>query len=126
MRQYANLSRRRRDFKATYGRGISRAPRKIVSRRGSQMVWIGAFAPGTVGGRRAHPPKSSKIYFNEINKKENRKAIRSAIAASLNIELIKSRGHKFINAPLIIEEKLETISRSKDLVNILTKIGLKN
>ena len=47
------------------------------------MNWVGAFAPGTVGGRRAHPPKSEKIWSKKINKKENAKAIRSAISATL-------------------------------------------
>ena len=79
----AKLSRRRRDYKSSYGHGISRAPRKIISRRGMRINWIGAFAPGTRGGRRAHPPKASKIWGQKINTKENRKAIRSALAASL-------------------------------------------
>ncbi|MBI2670743.1 50S ribosomal protein L4 [Candidatus Woesearchaeota archaeon] len=124
-RQYAYLSRRRRDFKATYGRGMSRAPRKIISKRGSQFIWIGAFAPGTVGGRRAHPPKVTKIYAKYINKKEKRKAIRSALSASLQTELIKLHGHKFYNAPLILEDKIESLSKSKEVKNILIKIGLK-
>jgi large subunit ribosomal protein L4e len=125
-RQYANLSRRRRDFKATYGKGISRASRKIVSRRGSQFVWIGAFSPGTVGGRRAHPPKSTRVYAQDINKKENRKAIRSAIAASASPELVKIHGHRFSNVPLIFEDKIENVSKSNELKQILLKIGLKD
>lgn len=125
-RQKAELSRRRRDFKTAYGKGISRAPRKTISRRGSQFIWVGAFAPGTVKGRRAHPPKSYKIYAQKINKKENRKAIRSAISASLSQELVKNHGHRFINVPLIVDDKIETISRSKDFKSFLLKAGFKD
>ena len=73
-----SLSRRRHVYKTTYGFGISRAPRKIISGRGSRFNWVGAFAPGTVSGRRAHPPKAEKIWEVKINKKERKKAIRSA------------------------------------------------
>ena len=91
-RPSAKLSRRRRDYRGSYGIGISRVPRKILSRRGTRMNWAGAFAPGMVGGRRAHPPKADKEWSQKINKKERRKAIRSAMSATMNKELISLRG----------------------------------
>ena len=69
-RAAVRLSKRRHHYKGSYGRGISRSPRKTIVRRGSQFIWVGAFAPNTVGGRRAHPPKSEKILERGINKKE--------------------------------------------------------
>ncbi len=72
-RASAEISRRRHDYRGSYGHGISRVPRKILTRRGTRMYWVGAFAPGTVGGRRAHPPKVEKNYSQKINKKERRK-----------------------------------------------------
>jgi len=59
-RSSAKLSRRRHVYKTSYGIGISRVPRKIMSSRGTRMNWVGAFAPGTVGGRKAHPTKAGK------------------------------------------------------------------
>src|SRR3989338_3499293 len=88
----AQVSRRRRKYRGSYGKGISRVPRKIMSRRGSQMNWQGALMPGTVKGRRAHPPKSYEDSFKKINKKENRKAIRSALSATLSSGLVAKRG----------------------------------
>ena len=39
-----------------------------------------------------------------VNKKENRKAIRSALAATVNPEIVKGRGHKITdNYPFIID-----------------------
>ena len=94
MKASAELSRRRRKYRGSYGHGISRVPRKILSRRGTRFNWVGAVAPGTVGGRKAHPPKAIKEWVRKINKKERRKAIRSALAATMNPEIVTARGHK--------------------------------
>ena len=48
---------RRHVWRSGYGRGQSRIPRKITSRRGTQFNLIGAEVSSTRGGRRAHPPK---------------------------------------------------------------------
>ncbi len=119
----ATLSRRRRDYRGSYGKGMSRIPRKVMVRRGTQFIFTGAVVSGTVGGRRAHPPKAEKVWKQKINKTERRKAIRSAIAATLDKELIKERGHKFENSPLIVE-KLEDIQKTKDLKQLMIKLGL--
>ena len=71
-RASAKLSKRRKNYKTSYGHAISRVGRKIMWRRGRQFGWVGAFAPGTVGGRRAHPPKSEKEMMVKINKKSNK------------------------------------------------------
>ncbi|MBU2639540.1 MAG: 50S ribosomal protein L4 [Nanoarchaeota archaeon] len=123
-RSSAKLSRRRRQYRGSYGHGISRVPRKILWRRGTQFGWEGAFAPGMRGGRRAHPPKSSKIFEVKINKKERRKAIRSALSASVLKEYVEKRHLVPDNIPLIIENKFEEINKTKDVKNILTKLGL--
>ena len=125
-RHSTRISRRRRDFKGSYGKGISRIPRKTLLRRGTQFYWMGAMAPGTVGGRRAHPPKSDKILSIKINKKEKRKAIRSAIAATLNKELLQQKGVTSLDNLPIIVDKLESITKTKDLKSLLEKLGLKN
>jgi len=64
-RQSVEISKQRHDYRGSYGHGISRVPRKIMSRRGTRMNWQGAFAPGTVGGRQAHPPKIRKSMVAE-------------------------------------------------------------
>ncbi|MEK6835594.1 MAG: 50S ribosomal protein L4 [Nanoarchaeota archaeon] len=122
----AELSRRRRDYKTAYGHGISRAPRKTLWHRGSQFGWVGAVAPGTVGGRRAHPPKAEKIWIKKINKKERRKAIRSALSASINKELVELRNHKLPKLyPIALESKFEDLNKTKDILNVLINIDLK-
>ena len=124
-RASAELSRRRHKYRGSYSLGISRVPRKILSRRGTRMNWVGAFAPGTVKGRRAHPPKVEKIWTKKLNTKERRKAIRSAISATVIKQLVEKRGHKVPeNYPFIIDSKIEELSKTKEVIDALTKLGL--
>ena len=126
-RASAKLSRRRRDYRGSYGYGISRVPRKILTRRGTRMNWVGAFAPGTVGGRRAHPPKAEKIWWKKINEKERAKAIRSAIAATIIKELVADRGHLMPRSyPFVLDDGFELIGKTKDFVESLRKLGFEN
>lgn len=120
----AVLSRRRRKYKGSYGKGISRVPRKTLLRRGMQMIWVGAFAPGTVGGRRAHPPQV-RDFAHKINAKERKKAIRSALAAAMDKATVSMRGHKVPdNYPFVLASDCEKISKTKDLRLALEKLGL--
>lgn len=126
-RSSAYLSKRRRKYRGTYGIGQSRTPRKILSRSGSRIYYVGAFAPQTVGGRQAHPPKSSKIWETKINVKENRKAIRSALAATMQKEIVKERGHKVPeNYPFIISDEFESVKKTADLKKLLETLGFKD
>ena len=97
----------RAGYKAHYGQGISRVPRKSLSNRGSRFFWVGAFAPGMRGGRAAHPPKSYKNNEKLINQKEKRKAFYSAISAS---------------KIMIIENKFEDLKKTKEILNAIKNI----
>ncbi len=120
----SKISRRRRDYKGSYGIGISRVPRKIVSYRGTRFNWIGATAPNTVGGRRAHPPKAAKSLLIRINKKERRAAIRSAIAATQYEDYVKTRGHKIPeNYPFAVEDSAESLKKTSDVIKMLEALG---
>jgi len=61
-----------------------------------------ARVPQSVGGRRAHPPKSWKIIAEKINKKEKRQALMSAIAATTMKDLIDKRFIFEGNLPLVV------------------------
>lgn len=116
------ISKRRRKYRTCYGRGIARTPRKIMSRRGTQFNWVGALSPNTVGGRRAHPPKAEKNWNLKINATERRKALRSAIAATIDKELVKKRGH--LSETIIVENKIEGLKKAKEVAAALKKLGL--
>ncbi len=121
----ARLSRRRRDYKGAYGKGLSRVPRKTLTRRGMQMIFVGAFAPGTVKGRRAFPPTSERIFAQKINDKERKKAIRSALAATMDKKIVEERGHKVPEGyPFLLTTDFEKINKAKDVVKALAALGL--
>jgi large subunit ribosomal protein L4e len=102
------------------GRGSSHVPRL---KNGSRAAKV----PQAKGGREAHPPKVEKILIKEINQKEKHKAFRSAVAASINAELIKGRGHTFEGAvPIVFEDKFEAIGKTQDLISVLTTAGIYN
>ena len=124
-RSSAKLSRRRRDFKASYGMGISRVPRKSLSRQGTRFNFVGAVAPGTRKGRQAHPPKAWKQWSRSINTKENRKAIRSAISATIDKILVAKRGHHAPPSyPFVLDNSAEQITKTKELIKALHTLGL--
>jgi large subunit ribosomal protein L4e len=124
MRHSTRVSRRRRDYRGSYGKGISRVPRKVHTRRGMQMNWVGALAAGTVGGRRAHPPKPFKDWSQKINTTENRKAIRSALAATINASTVTARGHKLPkDFPFFVDDAFEQITTTKQLEIALVQLG---
>lgn len=124
MKSSAKLSRRRRAYRGSYGFGISRVPRKILMRRGRRMYWVGAWAAGTVGGREPHHPKAEKIWTRSINKKEYDLALRSAIAAGINKDVVEIRGHKVPDSfPFAVEAKFDEVATTKDLVASLEKMG---
>ncbi len=123
-RSSSKLSKRRKKYRGCYGFGISRVNRKILSRRGTRFFWVGATSPQTVGGRRAHPPKAEKILVQKINKKENVKAIRSAIAATVNPALVQKRGHHTpADYPFALDASFENLSKTKDVERTLVSLG---
>ncbi len=121
----AKLSRRRRDYRGGYGHGMARVPKKILSRNGTNMFWVAANAPGTVKGRRAHPPVASKEWRQKINDKERRKAIRSALAATVSKQHVIQRGHAVPNTyPFIISNAFESLEKTKAVISALAAVGL--
>jgi len=107
------------------GHGRSRMPR--IKGSGTSAANKAGFAPGTVGGRVAHPPEARKVLIERINKNENRLAIRSAIAASSNPEFVKARGHRVESVPhipLIVSSKLESLETTKEVHESLVALGL--
>jgi large subunit ribosomal protein L4e len=103
------------------GLGIARIPR--LKERGQR----GAFAPGTVGGRSAHPPEAKKKIKKKIPKKENRLALRSAIAATGSKEIVASRGHiidEVPDFPLVTVDEIQDLKKTKDVEDTLMNLGV--
>ncbi len=114
-------------WRSGYGRGGSRVPRKIFSRRGSQFNWEAAEVPFARGGMRAHPPKViAMLNTLKVNKKEMKIAFVSAISSTANAKEITKRysrleGKKIEKQfPFIISEIKPT--KAKELSSGMKKI----
>lgn len=83
--------------------------------------------PYSVGGRRAHPPKSNKTLVERMNKREKEKALRSAVAATSDLELVKKR-HALDDAqkvvPIVLDDAFEALKKTKDVSTALNKMKL--
>ena len=87
------------------------------------------FVPQAVKGRKAHPPKSEKIWHIKINKNEKRKALLSAIAATVNKNIVASRGHVVENVkdlPIVFEDKIQELSNIKEFLAVMDAVGLRD
>ena len=96
------------------GRGVSRIMRKTGQRTGAQN-------PHTRGGRRAHGPKVAKDWSQKLNSKQRVIARDSAIAASMNSEMVSSRGHNFdseVRVPIIIDGYKESRGESVEKFDV--------
>lgn len=103
------------------GRGASRVPR-LKDRRGR-----GAQAPGTVGGRRAHPPRPDRKWAKKLNKKERKLARASALAATADPGLVRKRGHRLpdgLSVPVVLEEKVEELKTTAEALDLFQRLGV--
>lgn len=91
------------------------------------MLFRARFVPQAVKGREAHPPKVEKVWVQKINKKERRKAIKSAIAATAWKEYVLKRGHRaedLKELPIVVEDKIQELKKTKEVIEFFKKIGL--
>lgn len=107
------------------GHGMSRAPR--IKGSGFPTARNVGRVPFAVGGRRAHPIKVNKRIKKKINKKAKKFSLISALSASNKKYWIERRGHLIQNIPqipIIIDDKIQTIKKTKKVYSTLCKFGL--
>jgi large subunit ribosomal protein L4e len=100
------------------GRGQAHVPRE--GGRGRRV-------PQTVGGRKAHPPKAEKDQSLSVNDKERQKAIRSAVAATADEDVVRERGHAFdddVELPVVVSDDFEEVHKTQEAAAMLDELGL--
>lgn len=113
--------KKRHDWKGTYGKGISRIPRKIMSRHGASFNWIGATVSSTRGGRRPHAPRAEKNLFKKINKKELLIALKSALTGSLDAKALETKFGRKVNVGGVFTADILS-AKTKDFVAAMKAI----
>jgi large subunit ribosomal protein L4e len=106
------------------GHGISRIPRVKGNR--NPRSGMAAGVASVVGGRLPHPPRSEKVIYRKINKKERRLALDTAIAFTADSSAVTWRGHKVgrTKFPLVVSDELEAVGKTSELKSFLEKVGL--
>ncbi|MDH3204000.1 MAG: 50S ribosomal protein L4 [Nitrosopumilus sp.] len=107
------------------GQGVSRVAR--MSGGGGGRQGQGGEVASTRGGRQAHPPIVEKVIYKKLNKKENKLALCSAIAATASKDIIESRGHKIDGIesfPIIVSDDIESVSKTSEISKILESLKL--
>ena len=125
-KQVIHMSRRRRKSRTSYGRSMSRIPRKVMWSRGTQFSFKGAFAAMTVGGRKAHAPSGDKNWIKQMNNKEWQKALETGFMASLDSQRVAALGQRVPKTyPFVLDDSVETsIMKTKDAKEMCLKLGL--
>jgi large subunit ribosomal protein L4e len=113
--EYAGLRTPAESFGS--GRGMAHVPRQNGQ---------GRRVPQAVKGRVAHPPKVEKDRGLDINDKERKLAVRSAIAATADAEQVAERGHRFDaeELPVVVSDEFEELVKTRDVVSFLEAVGL--
>jgi large subunit ribosomal protein L4e len=127
----AAQANRKQDYGADEYAGMRTPAESFGSGRGQAHVpregGKGRRVPQTVGGRPAHPPKPEKDRSLDINNKARQKAVRSAIAATADAEVVAERGHQFdddVELPVVVSDEFEDVHKTKEAAEILAELGL--
>jgi len=116
----ARYKGRKEDFGSGKNKGTAIRPREILPKgRLGKVKRI----PSAVKGHRAHPPHVNKIIFEQINKKEYRVALLSAIAATGHKSFVSARGHKVAVAlPIVVDNSFEAVSKTSQVQLLLESL----
>ena len=100
------------------GRGMAHVPRS--GGRGRRV-------PQTVGGRKAHPPKAETDRSIDLNDTERQLAVRSAIAATADAELVAERGHAIDadrEVPIVLADDFEDLEKTQEALASFEAVGI--
>jgi large subunit ribosomal protein L4e len=109
---------KRHAWKTAYGKGISRVPRKIMSRNGSSFNWVGATVSSARGGRNPHGPKSEKVLIKKINKKELLIAFNSGLSGTFDSKFLEKKYNIKIPTCIVFSTDITEL-KTKELFNTL-------
>jgi len=106
------------------GTGQSRIPR-VKGERYPRSGLAGGVA-SVVKGRLAHPPRSEKVTYLKINRRERRLATAVAVAYTASLEAVRARGHRVekVVLPLVVADDVETVGKTSELTAFFERAGL--
>ena len=114
-------------YVGTYS-GFRRGRHMGIAMRPRQKLGGGAMGdvrriPSAVKGKRAHPHLIEKNLVERINKREYALAMESAIAGCSQNEIIRKTHPVEMQMPMVVEDGIEKVARTKDLIKTLSSLG---
>ena len=107
------------------GYGIARVSR--IKADGTAKSRGGGFVPFSVGGRPTHPPKPEKVLVKNLNRKERRLALLSAIAMTGEADAVRGRGHvapQKLAVPIAVTDSVQRLRKTSNVKDLLVALGL--
>lgn len=115
--------------------GARRVPYAMMNREMARMArthsgppaleFTARTVPQARKGRQSHPPKAEKNWYLKINDKERVVALKSAIAASALLELVKKRHNvSDLELPIIVKDEIQHVKKTKELEKIILALNL--
>jgi len=126
----AAQANRKQDYGADEYAGLRTPAESMGSGRGQahvpQQDGRARRVPQAVKGRAAHPPKAEKDRSLDINDKERQLAVRSALAATTDAELVAERGHEFDaeEVPVVVSDDFEDLVKTQEVLGLLEALDL--
>ena len=102
------------------GHGVARVPRVKGGDRAARI-------PQARGGRRAHPPVVWKKIIENVNRKEKRVALLSAIAATAVRYFVERRGHRIdrrLTLPIVVVDEVRELKKASEVKEFLKNVNL--
>eukprot|EP00747_Dinoflagellata_sp_TGD_P124201 gnl/TRDRNA2_/TRDRNA2_173953_c0_seq77.p1 gnl/TRDRNA2_/TRDRNA2_173953_c0~~gnl/TRDRNA2_/TRDRNA2_173953_c0_seq77.p1 ORF type:complete len:431 (-),score=114.07 gnl/TRDRNA2_/TRDRNA2_173953_c0_seq77:83-1285(-) len=135
---HKNMSKNKRQAYAVYakagyetpaeswgtGRAVARIPRAPGG--GTHRAGQGAFGNMCRGGGMFCPTKIWRRWHRRVNVTQKRHAVATALAASTLPPLVMARGHRIgevSELPLVVSDGMESVSKTKQALEILKKLG---
>ncbi len=126
----AAQANRKQDYGADEYAGLRTPAESMGSGRGQAHIpkqdGRARRVPQAVKGRAAHPPKAEKDRSLDINDKERQFAVRSALAATTDAELVAERGHEFDaeEVPVVVSDDFEDLVKTQEVLGLLEALDL--
>jgi len=108
------------------GRAVARIPR--VPGGGTHRAGQGAFGNMCRGGSMYTPTKIWRRWHRKVNITQRRHAVSASLASSAVGPLVMARGHRIEDVPelpLVVDDSLEKMTKTKDVYNLCKRFGLK-
>jgi len=106
------------------GRAVARIPRAPGG--GTHRAGQACFGNQARGGGMYNPTTVWRRWHRRVNVTEKRHAVAIALAASSLPPLVMARGHRIgevAELPLVVSDGLESVTKTKEAVDILQKLG---